>query len=63
MDIATYMEKKRLKASEFASLVGASEQAVYKWLSGERRPSWKSIDKITQATNGAIKVSDIYGQG
>ena len=49
-----YMRKSKMTVAEFADAIGVSTMTVYRYLSGERRPSWEILPKIVAATGGKV---------
>jgi DNA-binding transcriptional regulator YiaG len=49
-----YLRVSRITQEEFADQVGAHVITVNRWITGNRRPSWSSVRKITQATGGVV---------
>jgi transcriptional regulator with XRE-family HTH domain len=51
--LARELVRREMSQSDFARKIGASTGRVSEWLSGRRRPSPGSLDKITDALPGA----------
>lgn len=61
MRLSDYFKNHKCNAEDFAELIGVSDQAVYKYLSGERKPRDKEIlAAIANATNGQVTANDFY---
>lgn len=60
MKLRTYLEEKNIKAREFATNVGLSLPAVYKYLNGERTPDKETMPRIVAATSGQVTANDFY---
>ncbi len=58
MTLEAFLKANGLKQAQFAEMVGASEGAVSRWLSGASRPSWDRLSVIEAATAGAVMPSD-----
>lgn len=59
MTLGEYLHQHNIRAEDFGHLIGLkSRSSIFRYLSGKRRPHKAIIDKITQATLGAVKASD-----
>lgn len=59
MKISEYIRNQVHSVSDFAAELGVSEQAVYKWASGQRKPSKKNIPKIVAHTKGKLSYESL----
>lgn len=59
MQLQDYLKSNAIKVADFAQSVGASEQAVYKWMKGERKP--RDVRPIVEFTGGQVTANDFYG--
>lgn len=59
MQLVEYIKSSGATIPEFAESVGATPAAVYKWISGERRP--RDFRKIVSVTGGLVTANDFYG--
>lgn len=59
MKLETYITRKGLTQAEFAELADVSQPTISRLLNGVGpRPSWKTLAKIHEATNGAVSAND-----
>jgi transcriptional regulator with XRE-family HTH domain len=58
MNLASYLEKHGLKSAQFAEKVGVPASTISRILSGERRPLFDTVVKISEATGGEVALSD-----
>ena len=58
MDLSAYLQDRKLNQAAFASLVGVSEAAVCRWVSGKSRPSWEKLSQIERVTDGKVTARD-----
>lgn len=54
MTLREYLEQKKLTPEAFSGQIGVSRITVGRYLDGSRRPSWKVLPKIIEATNGQV---------
>lgn len=60
--IKTVRFKLGMNQTEFASLIGTSQQCVSNWERGKKNPSFRNIQKIISALNnqeGDLKVTNL----
>ena len=60
MRLDQYLSEKGLRGSEFASLIGVTEETVRRYLKGERKPEWRVLEKIRAATSGDVTADDFH---
>jgi predicted transcriptional regulator len=58
MKLGEYLNRRKLTRSAFAEIIGVSHAAVVRYINGTRRPEWPVIDRIREATNGAVRARD-----
>ena len=59
MQLKSYLEKRGLKAADFAAQVGASEGGIYKILNGQRHASLALAAQIELVTGGQVRWSEV----
>ncbi len=60
MKLNDYLGWKSLTHSEFAEIVGSSQQAVTLWATGQRIPRPRWMAAIRKATNTAVTADDFH---
>lgn len=55
-----YLIENRLSVADFARKAKISEQAVYKYASGERKPRESNLEKIVRASRGKLGWQTFY---
>jgi transcriptional regulator with XRE-family HTH domain len=63
MKLREYLDDRNFTANDFGGIVGVSGHAVLKWMRGERVPRPDIMEKIVEATSGAVQPNDFYGGG
>lgn len=58
MRLSAYLAKHHLSYREFAELVGVSDEAVRRYVSGERFPMLDVLHRIAKATRGQVTAND-----
>lgn len=58
MKLETYLLEKGLTEAQFASLIGRSQSAVHRIKKQKRKPDWETLQRIVDATNGAVTPND-----
>jgi transcriptional regulator with XRE-family HTH domain len=58
MKLAAYLELRNMRDADFAALVGVSVSAVQFWRTGGRMPRKAQMQKIFEATAGAVTPND-----
>lgn len=61
MQLRRYLKANDISVSAFAAAIGVGDAAVYKYLSGERYPSRRRLERIAQVTGGQVLPNDFYG--
>ncbi len=62
MTLSEYLRHKMLSPAEFAREAGLSRSAVSRLLSGDRNPSWSTVRKVYDATDGLVRTEDWPGR-
>lgn len=60
MTLKEWLKRNDMKPSDFAAKIGVTEQAVYCWLRGARKPCEISLFMIRAATRGQVTANDFY---
>lgn len=60
MRLSDYLEKNRLTQTAFAELIGADQGQIARYVSGERLPRRDLMQKIIDATDGAVTPNDFF---
>lgn len=60
MILRAYLTESKTRVDDFAAEIDASRGAVLKWISGERYPRYDYLQRIYEATNGAVTANDFY---
>ena len=63
MKLGTYLRKNGIPQSEFARILGVTQQAVAHWVAGERFPRRGHLIRIHQKTDGAVTPRDFIDHG
>lgn len=63
MKLSDYLSISGKSAAVFASEIGASVSAVNFWRAGDRTPRIAQMQKIFEATNGAVTPNDFLPVG
>jgi transcriptional regulator with XRE-family HTH domain len=58
MKLSDYLSLSHLTDSAFAKAVGVHHTTVGRWKRAETRPDWEQIDRIVDATAGAVTPND-----
>ena len=58
MTLREYLDLSKSQQKELAAVTGFCRATVSRWLSGERMPSRRAIEKIHHATKGAVTWTD-----
>jgi hypothetical protein len=58
MTLSEYLSTNKITQAAFAESIGATQQAVGYWVGGERCPQLRLMQRITDATNGAVTPND-----
>lgn len=61
MRLNVYLQKNAMTISQFASKIGVSSAAAYRYASGKRRPGdLATMRRIYDITNGNVTANDFY---
>lgn len=63
MRLGEWLKSNDLTQEAFGCRVGASKQAVARWVAGENMPRREHIAAITRETSGAVTANDFHGEG
>lgn len=55
-----YLKEHGITGAQFAEMLGVAQAAVSMWLTGERFPSRRNIQKIVEITGGEVQPNDFY---
>lgn len=58
MKLADYLKQNDMRMGEFANRIGTSHATVSRYISGARQPTWKILERISAATDGAVQPQD-----
>lgn len=53
-----YLVRENLTLEEFGERIGRTGASVSRYVTGHRRPSWPTMNRIIRATNGEITAND-----
>ena len=60
MKLSMYLVENGLTGAQFGERVEASAEAVRLWVNGQRLPSRGSMNRIMEATGGAVQPNDFF---
>lgn len=60
MKLEKYLKDHREKPGEFGARIGVKRLAVYRYMRGLRRPAFVVMQRIAEATGGAVTANDFY---
>lgn len=60
MILRAYLTAQKKRVDDFAAEIDVSRGAVLKWISGERYPRYDYLQRIYEATQGAVTANDFY---
>jgi transcriptional regulator with XRE-family HTH domain len=60
MDLRTYLDRHTQSLPAFADRLGISNQALHRYLNGERLPRPEIMERIARETGGQVRVQDFY---
>lgn len=60
MHLTAYLTQHDVKPVDFAARIGVTVQALYRYLHGDRRPMPHVLERIHQATDGAVQPNDFF---
>ncbi len=58
MKLADYLSKQNIPGAEFARRIEVSQEAVRRYVKGDRRPEWDVLARIVSATDGHVQPND-----
>lgn len=58
MTLADYLRAHGIKQSDFALRIRSHQANVHQWVTGKRRPTLAIIERISEATDGAVRADD-----
>ena len=63
MTLNEWLRASTTKDKDFAKLIGVSRVTLFRLKTGRRRPDSALMEKIFNATSGAVTPNDIFGIG
>lgn len=60
MNLRTYLCSNEISKADFASRIGVSLAALYRYMSGDRVPHRKVMNKISEETKGEVTPNDFF---
>lgn len=60
MKITDWLTTNKISDAEFASRIGVSRQALWRYKSGERIPKRDIIERILHETDGEVRPADFF---
>ena len=60
MKITDWLTTNKISDAEFASRIGVSRQALWRYKSGERIPKRDIIERILRETGGEVRPADFF---
>jgi len=63
MELKSYLSQNKMSHAAFSRLIGATPNAVGLWVAGKRKPKDLFLERIRQATEGAVTANDFYHVG
>ncbi|MEN3212269.1 helix-turn-helix transcriptional regulator [Methylorubrum populi] len=58
MKLADYLSEVDIRPAAFAERIGVTRQAMWRYVSGDRRPEWDVLERIQAATDGHVTPND-----
>ncbi|WP_245442946.1 helix-turn-helix domain-containing protein [Methylobacterium terrae] len=58
MKLADYLSDAQIGDSTFAGRIGVTRQTLWRYKSGERRPEWDVLERISRETGGQVTPND-----
>lgn len=58
MKLAAYLSANDIRDSDFAARIGVTRQTLWRYKSGERRPEWDVLERISRETGGQVTPND-----
>lgn len=62
MKLDAYLSEMGMSKAAFAKLIGVSEEAVRRYVTGERKPDWPVLARIAKHTDGRVSADDFMGE-
>lgn len=59
--LARYLSNNGIRQSDFAARIGCTQPAVARYVNGLRIPDRDTMQRIFDATNGAVTPNDFFG--
>lgn len=63
MLLSEYLIEKKLTHAAFGNLIGRSGPTVSRIISGVQKPDWETLQRIREATDGAVMPNDFLMTG
>ena len=60
MFLKEYLEKNHIIKKGFAKKVDVSEATIHNIISGRKKPSYKTAQRIVKLTNGEVTFEDLF---
>lgn len=60
MKLTAWLTDSKVSDAEFASRIGVSRQALWRYRAGDRIPKRDVMERIKAATGGAVTPADFY---
>jgi transcriptional regulator with XRE-family HTH domain len=61
MELRQYLKDKKLSVVELANRIGVSRQAVYGWLTGQYRPTYRHALLLHRISGGTLSIHGLMG--
>jgi transcriptional regulator with XRE-family HTH domain len=61
MKLADYLDNHGLTKSDFAEIIGVSEETIRRYIKGTRIPERETMEKIALATACKVTANDFFG--
>lgn len=62
MKLSEYLTTKKIKAAQFASLIGKHRSSVLRFCDGTRRPDLETLERIHEHTGGEVTAQDFFAK-
>lgn len=60
MNLRPYLDENGISPAAFAREIRVEPASVHRYLTGERIPRLEILERIIQATNGAVQANDFF---
>lgn len=60
MKLRPYLDEKKISPADFAREIRVETASVHRYLTGERIPRMEILERIIQATEGAVQANDFF---